>query len=274
MIPNIPIPPHHDANSTAIDSKDSKFDFISLRVAVGRSSGEFVHVAGVLVREQQRCPRGNNSCHRSQESSLPNRLRGQMGAGHPPPLYDPNQHVFDHFYGYVNMLHAHNFYPSFLVHNGKKEVLGNTQIEAFRENPPNKEGRGVTVEKIEYAPELITQKALWFIRENHEDPFFLYFALNIPHANNKGGLYERGMEVPEHGEFTSKPWCRPEKGFVTMIKRIDDDVGRILSLFQTLEIDDDTLIFFLAITARIRKGVLYGVFRFQWGSSRDEARLL
>ena len=186
----------------------------------------------------------------------PNRTAcvGKWGAGHPPPLYDPNQHVFDHFYGYVNMLHAHNFYPSFLVRNGKKEVLGNTQIEAFRENPPNKEGRGVTVEKIEYAPELITQKALWFIRENHEDPFFLYFGLNIPHANNEGGLYERGMEVPEHGEFTSKPWRRPEKGFATMIKRIEDDVGRILSLFQTLEIDDNTLIFFLAITARIRKG--------------------
>ncbi len=142
------------------------------------------------------------------------------------------------------MFHAHNFYPSFLVRNGKKEVLGNTQIEAFRENPPDKEGRGVAVEKIEYAPELITQDALRFIRENHEDPFFLYFALNIPHANNEGGRYERGMEVPEHGEFTSKPWPRPEKGFATMIKRIDDDVGRILSLLQTLEIDDNTLIFF------------------------------
>ena len=190
---------------------------------------------------------------------------GKWGAGHPPPLYDPNQHVFDHFYGYVNMLHAHNFYPSFLVRNGKKEVLGNTQIEAFRENPPNKEGRGVTVEKIEYAPELITQKALWFIRENHEDPFFLYFVLNIPHANNKGGLYERGMEVPEHGEFTSKPWRRPEKGFATMIKRIDDDVGSILSLFQTLEIDDNTLIFFLAITARIRKGGIVWSFSIPMG---------
>ena len=169
---------------------------------------------------------------------------GKWGVGHPPPLDDPNQHGFDHFYGYVNMFHAHNFYPSFLVRNGKKEVLGNTQIEAFRENPPDKEGRGVAVEKIEYAPELITQDALRFIRENHEDPFFLYFALNIPHANNEGGRYERGMEVPEHGEFTSKPWPRPEKGFATMIKRIDDDVGRILSLLQTLEIDDNTLIFF------------------------------
>ena len=166
-----------------------------------------------------------------------------MGVGHPPPLDDPNTWI-DHFYGYVNMFHAHNFYPSFLVRNGKKEVLGNVQIEAFRENPPDREGRGVSEEKIEYAPELITQDALRFIRENHEGPFFLYYALNIPHANNEGGRYDRGMEVPDHGEFASKRWPKPEKGFATMIKRIDDDVGRILSLLQTLEIDDNTLIFF------------------------------
>jgi len=169
---------------------------------------------------------------------------GKWGVGHPPPLDDPNKHGFDHFYGYVNMFHAHNFYPSFLVRNGKKEVLGNTQIEAFQENPPDREGRGVSEEKIEYAPELITQDALRFIRENHEDTFFLYYALNIPHANNEGGRYDRGMEVPDHGGFASKPWPKPEKGFATMIKRIDDDVGRILSLLQTLEIDDNTLVFF------------------------------
>lgn len=136
---------------------------------------------------------------------------GKWGVGHPPPLDDPNQHGFDHFYGYVNMFHAHNFYPSFLVRNGKKEVLGNVQIEAFRENPPDREGRGVSEEKIEYAPELITQDALRFIRENHEGPFFLYYALNIPHANNEGGRYDRGMEVPDHGEFASKPWPKPER---------------------------------------------------------------
>ena len=72
---------------------------------------------------------------------------GKWGVGPPPPLDDPNQHGFDHFHGYVNMFQAHNFYPSFLVRKGKKEVLGNTQIEAFRENPPDKEGRGVTVKK-------------------------------------------------------------------------------------------------------------------------------
>jgi len=169
---------------------------------------------------------------------------GKWGVGHPPPLNDPNKHGFDHFYGYVNMFHAHNFYPSFLVRNGKKEVLGNTQIEAFREAPPGREGVGVSEEKIEYAPELITQDALRFIRENHENPFFLYYALNIPHANNEGGRYDRGMEVPDHGEFASKPWPKPEKGFATMIKRIDDDVASILAQLEALGIDDNTLVFF------------------------------
>ena len=36
---------------------------------------------------------------------------GKWGIGNPPPRTDPNDHGFDEFYGYVNMYHAHNFYP-------------------------------------------------------------------------------------------------------------------------------------------------------------------
>lgn len=169
---------------------------------------------------------------------------GKWGIGHPPPLDDPNKHGFDHFYGYVNMFHAHNFYPSFLVRNGVKEPLRNKQLEAFRNPPSERDGIGVAAVAVDYAPELITQDALKFIRESKDDPFFLYYALNIPHANNEGGKYNRGMEVPDHGEFSKKPWPLAEKGFATMIKRIDDDVSRILDLLEELEIDDNTMVLF------------------------------
>lgn len=169
---------------------------------------------------------------------------GKWGVGHPPPLDDPNQNGFDHFYGYINMFHAHNFFPSFLVRNGVKEPLRNVQMDAFKNPPVEREGVGVAEVAVDYAPELITQDALRFIRENKENPFFLYYALNIPHANNEGGKYDRGMEVPDHGEFYDKPWPLAEKGFATMIKRIDDDVGKIFTLLENLEIDDNTIVFF------------------------------
>ncbi len=43
---------------------------------------------------------------------------GKWGVGHPPPLDDPQRNGFDYFYGYVNMFHAHNCYPEFIVRNG------------------------------------------------------------------------------------------------------------------------------------------------------------
>ena len=43
-------------------------------------------------------------------------------------------------------------------------------------------GRGVAVKRVDYAPDLFTADALKFIREHHRQPFFLYYALNIPHA--------------------------------------------------------------------------------------------
>jgi len=169
---------------------------------------------------------------------------GKWGVGHPPPLDDPNKRGFDHFYGYVNMFHAHNFYPSFLVRNGVKESLRNVQIDAFKNPPVEREGVGVAEVAVDYAPELITQDALRFIRETKDEPFFLYYALNIPHANNEGGKYDRGMEVPDHGEFESKSWPKAEKGFATMMKRIDDDVGRVLDLLKELGLDNNTIVFF------------------------------
>ena len=45
--------------------------------------------------------------------------------GTPDNFTNPNDVGFDHFYGYINMWHAHNFYPEFLIRNGKVEKLRN-----------------------------------------------------------------------------------------------------------------------------------------------------
>ena len=50
---------------------------------------------------------------------------GKWGLGTPNNFTNPNDVGFDHFYGYVNMWHAHNFYPEFLIRNGKVEALEN-----------------------------------------------------------------------------------------------------------------------------------------------------
>ena len=53
---------------------------------------------------------------------------GKWGMGHPPPPEDQHRHGFDHFFGYLSMWHAHNYYPDFLWKNGEKVQLENVVI--------------------------------------------------------------------------------------------------------------------------------------------------
>ena len=172
---------------------------------------------------------------------------GKWGIGHPPPYNDPQKKGFDHFFGYINMWHAHNFWPEFLIENGKKVDLPNKVLEKYK-SPKDKEGRGVAIEKNVYAPDLIAEKALAFIDTNKEAPFFLFFALNMPHANNEAGNEVLadfdGMEVPGHGSFSERDWPRQEKGFARMIQLIDGYVGQILEKLETHGLTEKTLIIF------------------------------
>ncbi|MGI9470453.1 MAG: arylsulfatase [Rubripirellula sp.] len=168
---------------------------------------------------------------------------GKWGVGHPPPLNDPARNGFEFFYGYVNMFHAHNFYPEFIVRDGQKVPLGNVLAEKWKETPrPGREGRGVAETRVDYVPDLVTQEALRFVERHQQEPFFLYYALNVPHANNEGG--KDGMEVPSHGEFADRDWPKPEKGFASMMRNIDRDIGKLLAKLKALGIDDHTIVFF------------------------------
>ena len=163
---------------------------------------------------------------------------GKWGVGAPPPLNDPELRGFDYFYGYISMWHAHNFYPKFVICNGRQVPLRNE----VPENEKWTDGRGVATKRVDYVPHLVTGEALRFIEQNKDRPFFLYFAMNVPHANNEAG--KKGMEVPDWGEFASRAWPDPEKGFASMIRNIDGDVGRVLEKLKSLELEDNTLVIF------------------------------
>ena len=163
---------------------------------------------------------------------------GKWGVGNPPPLNDPALRGFDHFYGYISMWHAHNFYPEFLILNGKKSALRNVVPDKWKDA----DGRGVATKKVDYVPDLVANEALRFIEVNQQQPFFLYWALNVPHANNEAG--NKGMEVPDWGDFADKDWPEPEKGFAAMLHNIDRDLGRLFAKLKELDLDENTLVVF------------------------------
>ncbi len=160
----------------------------------------------------------------------------------------PRKQGFDFFYGYLNQVHAHNFYPRFLWRNEVQETLGNTVQDADRVYGGFT--GGWATKKVDYSHDLFAKEALSFIRRSakpkaEDKPFFLYVAFTIPHANNEAGrVLGDGQEVPDYGQYADKEWSNPDKGQAAMISRMDKDVGRILDLLKELGVENDTVVMF------------------------------
>ncbi|MFH5884666.1 arylsulfatase [Halalkalibaculum sp. DA3122] len=171
-------------------------------------------------------------------------LVGKWGVGHPPPHNDPARNGFDYFFGYLNMWHAHNFYPEFLYKNGSKVWLDNRLRRPQGTNPwaHMPEGTGVAEQTVQFAPDLIEQESLSFIERNSERPFFLFISLNLPHANNENT--ENGLRASDYGPFAEKDWPEQEKGFARFVTDIDHTVGKVLQKLESLGLDRQTLVIF------------------------------
>lgn len=170
------------------------------------------------------------------ESGYTTALCGKWGLGREESSGLPTRQGFDFFYGYLDQAHAHNYYPTFLIRNDKRELLDNVVPDEGRA------GQGVATEKVTYSHDLIMAEALKFIELNKDKPFFLYLALTIPHANNEAG--QLGMEVPSFGDYQNEDWPDPEKGRAAMISYMDKDVGRLMTLLKKMDLDKRTIVIF------------------------------
>ena len=157
----------------------------------------------------------------------------------------PNQQGFDFFYGYQSQLHAHNYYPAFLWKNDERIALRNEVVPAGRKDLNGFFKPGYATKRLDYSHDLIQNEALSFIKRNRRNPFFLYLALTIPHANNEGtrGTGD-GQEVPDYGIYSDKPWSNQDKGQAAMVTRMDKGIGEIVSLLAELGVSDNTIIMF------------------------------
>ncbi|MBC2604789.1 arylsulfatase [Pelagicoccus albus] len=167
-------------------------------------------------------------------------LVGKWGLGAVDSSGAPNKQGFDSYYGFVNQTHAHNHFPSFLIRDGVKEELPNDLVKVGEID-----GVGYSENKEVYANNLFFEEAESIIRESRDEPFFLYLALTIPHANNESSdELGDGMEVPTYGAFANKEWPDFHKGHAWMNDRIDRGVGELMDLLEELDLADDTIVVF------------------------------
>ncbi|MBV6498381.1 MAG: Arylsulfatase [Prosthecobacter sp.] len=151
----------------------------------------------------------------------------------------PRKHGFDYFHGYLSQHHAHNHFPDYLWRNETKEPLSNVIV------PVGEDGAGYATEAVHYADDLFTDDALKFVSENKARPFFLYWSMVIPHANNERARdLGDGAHVPDYGPYADKDWPKQDKGQAAMITRLDGYVGRMMEHLKALGIADNTLVIF------------------------------
>jgi arylsulfatase A-like enzyme len=145
---------------------------------------------------------------------------GKWGMGMFDTTGSPLKMGFDHFFGYNCQRHAHSYFPTYLYNDADRlELSGN-------------DGKGVGKT---YAQNLIADETLRWVRTNRERPFFLFYAVTLPHGR---------FEVDDQGLYKDKPWTEQQKNYAAMVTRLDSDLGRLLDLLRELKIDQNTLVFF------------------------------
>lgn len=181
-----------------------------------------------------------------QKSGYATGVFGKWGLGHENSTGVPLKQGFDRFYGYLDHVHAHNFYPTYLFRDDARVKLDNVVPNEGRT------GGGVATVRRDYAPDLTTREMLAWLDEPRGRPFFLYWAPTIPHANNEAG--KKGMEVPDLGEYADRDWPEPQKAFAAMMSRLDRDVGQLLDRLQEKGLAGKTIVLFSSDNGPHREG--------------------
>ena len=155
---------------------------------------------------------------------------GKWHLGHLPPFL-PTAHGFDTYWGipYSNDMDGQRGFPNYRQ-SGRKDADYVAPIEQF--NVPILHDTSVIERPANQhtVTQRYTDKAIAFIKENRDQPFFVYLAHNLPHIPLYAG--ERHVGKSRRGIFGD------------VIEEIDAGVGQILSTLRDLDLAENTLVVF------------------------------
>lgn len=182
-------------------------------------------------------------------------LVGKWGLGAPHTNSVPNKMGFDFFVGFNCQRQAHTYYPLHLYKNleriyiNKDTVPPNTKL-AKNADPNNPDSYAkYTLEN--YAPDVMFDELTGFVKENKDNPFFLYWASPIPHvalqAPKRWVDYYKGKfgeEEPYLGQRGYFPHQNPRAAYAAMVSYFDENIGKLIQQLKDEGVYDNTLIIF------------------------------
>lgn len=179
-------------------------------------------------------------------------LTGKWGLGMHNTTGSPLRQGFDYYFGYLDQKQAHNFYPTHLWENDESLKLNNPAIFVHKtiDSAKATDDDFNYFKGKEYAPELMTQKALQFIQTNKNRPFFLYMPYTIPHVSLQAPAEyiaqykDKFDDKPYYGQKGYASAKYPRATYAAMISFLDAQVGLIMQHIQKLGLDENTIIMF------------------------------
>lgn len=164
---------------------------------------------------------------------------GKWGIGDRGTSGVPEKHGFDEFFGYYHQVHAHSYYPNYLLKNSEKIPLPGNTGHAYK---------GET-----FSQYLIHDEAIKFIRDHAgKEPFFAYLPYTPPHA-----YYGLPLDDPAYLKFKEKDWTdAPQhhkdpklgppdqaKRYAAFVAMMDRQIGEIIKTLEEKGVADNTIIF-------------------------------
>ena len=176
---------------------------------------------------------------------------GKWGIGLPGTEGTPDKQGFDYSFGFYDQLRAHGFYPHYLMENGRVvPIPGNYGFDMEKTYQHTRSPKGLHSydDKGKLIPDgiknpaqainsqdYIQNKAIQFIRDHYDTPFFLYYATQLPHGP---------LITPDLGKYKDMPWDQKHKEWAAMMEHLDRHVGEITETLDELNLTKNTILFF------------------------------
>ncbi len=132
------------------------------------------------------------------------------------PLAQGFDYSFGHMGGCIDN-YSHYFYWA----GPNRHDLWENGEEIFREG--------------KYFPDLMCKKAIDFFEEHSHEPFFLYFAINLPHYP---------LQPTDKWREYYKDLPMPRRDYAGFISTIDERIGKLLKALDNLRLLENTIIIF------------------------------
>jgi arylsulfatase A-like enzyme len=141
------------------------------------------------------------------------------------PEQSPNAHGFDYFFGLKSGYH------DYYTHQD-----GSGELDLWENDEP--------IEAEGYTTELVTQRAISFIEEHRDEPFFIDVAYTAPHwpyqvPGSPSVAPENARHVMPHDPTTSR-----RSDYVAMVEHLDREIGVLLAALESSGVADDTIVIF------------------------------